>query len=198
MDCVQFHGEKTASFSVNRERRLSLLGCGKGGCVINFVMEIENLSFVDAVKRLAERVNMQVPEEQFGGQRREKRERILNLNKSAARFFYKTLTQSVKGEAALEYIHRRGITKRTMTNFGLGAAPDAWDDLIKAMGEEGYSKQELLDAGLAVSGKEGRIYDRFRNRVMFPIIDVRGNVIGFGGRVLDNSTPKYLNSPDTD
>lgn len=195
-----FHGEKTASFSVNQEKQIyHCFGCGKGGGVVNFIMEIENLDFVDAVKFLAKRVNMQVPDDDNRSvEQRNRRERVLALNKSAARFFHKTLMQSEEGAKALDYVQRRGLSRKTITRFGLGAAPDAWDALIRAMMEEGYSKSELLDAGLVVSAKEGaRFYDRFRNRLMFPIIDIRGNVIGFGGRVLDDSTPKYLNSPDT-
>ncbi|MBQ8801404.1 MAG: DNA primase, partial [Clostridium sp.] len=160
-------------------------------------MELENLPYRDAVAVLAKRAGMEVPE--FGGSSpgmRERREKLLEMNKQAARLFHKWLN-SPEGARGLGYLQRRGLSKQTLTRFGLGFAPDSWDALIRAMTQLGYDKRDLLDAGLAVSNKDGRIYDRFRNRVMFPIIDVRGNVIGFGGRVMDDSTPKYLNSPDT-
>lgn len=193
-----FHGEKTASFSVSPEKQIyHCFGCGKGGGVINFVMEIENLPFPDAVRLLAKRVNLEVPEERGNADFRRKRERMLALNKEAARFFHAKLL-SPAGAAGAEYLYgKRKLSKGIVTRFGLGAAPDRWDDLIAAMAAKGYDKGELLDAGLVVKGQNGRIYDRFRNRVMFPIIDLRGDVIGFGGRVLDDGTPKYLNSPDT-
>lgn len=195
-----FHGEKTASFSVNQEKQIyHCFGCNKGGGVINFVMEIENLNFVEALRFLADRANMKLPEDgEYDAGHREKRDRILSLNKEAAMFFHKTLTESDSGALAREYIQVRGISRGTMLRFGLGAAPDSWDALITEMAAKGYEKLDLLDAGLAVKNNDsGRVYDRFRNRLIFPIIDVRGSVIGFGGRVLDDSSPKYLNSPDT-
>ena len=196
--CCPFHSEKTPSFHVVPDRQIyKCFGCGKGGGAINFVMEMENLPYRDAVAVLAKRAGMEVPE--FGGSSpgmRERREKLLEMNKQAARLFHKWLN-SPEGACGLGYLQRRGLSKQTLTRFGLGFAPDSWDALIRAMTQLGYDKRDLLDAGLAVSNKDGRIYDRFRNRVMFPIIDVRGNVIGFGGRVMDDSTPKYLNSPDT-
>lgn len=196
--CCPFHSEKTPSFHVVPDRQIyKCFGCGKGGGAINFVMEMENLPYRDAVAVLAKRAGMEVPE--FGGSSpgmRERREKLLEMNKQAARLFHKWLN-SPEGARSLGYLQRRGLSKQTLTRFGLGFAPDSWDALIRAMTQLGYDKRDLLDAGLAVSNKDGRIYDRFRNRVMFPIIDVRGNVIGFGGRVMDDSTPKYLNSPDT-
>ena len=171
-------------------------GCGKGGGAVNFVMELENLPFKDAVAVLAQRAGMPVPEFGSSPGARERREKILTINKQAARAFHRWLHGS-EGAEGLAYLQRRGLSRRTLTNFGLGFAPNRWDGLITELSAQGYDKRDLLDAGLAVSNKDGRIYDRFRNRVMFPIIDVRGNVIGFGGRVMDDSTPKYLNSPDT-
>ena len=196
--CCPFHSEKTPSFHVVPDRQIyKCFGCGKGGGAINFVMELENLPYRDAVVVLAKRVGMEVPD--FGGSHpgmRERREKLLEMNKQAARLFHRWL-HSPEGAHGLAYLQKRGLSRATLTNFGLGFAPDSWDSLINAMLKLGYDKRDLLDAGLAVSNKDGRIYDRFRNRVMFPIIDVRGNVIGFGGRVMDDSTPKYLNSPDT-
>ena len=172
-------------------------GCGKGGGVINFIMEIENLSYPDAVRFLAKRAGLQVPEERGDGSFRKKRERLLALNKEAARYFHSVL-HSPAGQAGVAYLFgKRKLSRATVTRFGLGMAPEGWDKLITAMAAKGYDKSDLLEAGLVVRSKEGRVYDRFRNRVMFPIIDLRGDVIGFGGRVLDDSTPKYLNSPDT-
>ena len=196
--CCPFHSEKTPSFHVVPDRQMyKCFGCGKGGGAINYVMELENLPFRDAVAVLAQRVGMQVPE--FGGSSagmRERRDKILEMNRQAARTFHRWLN-GPEGSEGLDYLRRRGLSRATLTNFGLGFAPNRWDGLITELSAQGYDKRDLLDAGLAVSNKDGRIYDRFRNRVMFPIIDVRGNVIGFGGRVMDDATPKYLNSPDT-
>lgn len=196
--CCPFHSEKTPSFHVVPDRQIyKCFGCGKGGGAINYVMELENLPYRDAVAVLAKRVGMEVPEYRGSSHgMRERREKLLEMNKQAARLFHKWLHSS-EGAHGLGYLQKRGLSPKTLTNFGLGFAPDSWDALIRAMTQLGYDKRDLLDAGLAVSNKDGRIYDRFRNRVMFPIIDVRGNVIGFGGRVMDDSTPKYLNSPDT-
>lgn len=193
-----FHSEKTASFSVSPDRQMYYcFGCHKGGGAINFVMELEGLGFVDAVEELAKRAGMQMPEQAAGdGGTRKKRERLLALNKEAARWFHGNLSTPAAAEG-LAYFRKRQLSPRTITRFGLGFAPAGWDNLIRAMAEKGYEKKDLLEAGLAVENSNGRIYDRFRNRVMFPIIDVRGNVIGFGGRVLDDSKPKYLNSPDS-
>lgn len=197
--CCPFHSERTPSFHVVPERQIyKCFGCGKGGGVINFIMEIENLSYPDAVRFLAKRVGLEVPEDRDGsGAFRKRRERLLELNREAARFFHACL-HSPEGRAGVDYLFgRRKLSKAIATRFGLGMAPEGWDNLITAMAAKGYEKSDLLDAGLVVRSKEGRVYDRFRNRVMFPIIDLRGDVIGFGGRVLDDSTPKYLNSPDT-
>ena len=192
-----FHGEKTPSFHVLPDRQLyHCFGCGKGGGVVSFVMEMENLPFLDALRLLAKRAGMEFPEGDLDESSRRKRNRLLNLNKEAARFFHSQLHSPV-GQPGLDYLQRRGLSKGIMTRFGLGFAPDSWDSLIRAMAQKGYEKRDLLDAGLAVSNQKGSIYDRFRNRVMFPIIDLRGDVIGFGGRVLGEGTPKYLNSPDT-
>ena len=194
-----FHGEKTPSFSVSPDKGIYYcFGCHKGGSVINFEMEIEGLSYPDAVRALAKRAGMTVPEDEQYQSRYRRQERLWALNKEAARFFHGALFQP-EGAAGLEYAGKRGMPKSTLTKFGIGFAPDSWDALCKAMEAKGYTREEMQASGLvSVSQKNGRIYDRFRNRLMFPIIDVRGNVIGFGGRVMDNSTPKYLNSPETE
>ena len=192
-----FHGEKTASFHVVPDRQLyHCFGCGKGGGVISFVMEMENLPYLDALRLLAKRANLEFPEGDVDETARRRRGRLLALNKEAARYFHSQLWSPI-GEEGLNYLRRRGLSKGTLTRFGLGYAPESWDSLISAMTQKGFSKSDLLEAGLAVSNKKGGIYDRFRDRVMFPIIDLRGDVIGFGGRVLGDGTPKYLNSPDT-
>ena len=194
-----FHHEKTPSFSVNESRQsFHCFGCGKGGGAIRFVMEMDSLSFPDAVRKLAGQAGLQVPEDSMGdGQWREKRKRILELNIEAARF-YRSMLSDPRGAAVAAYIReKRRISPKFTKRFGLGAAPDAWDSLLLAMREKGYDKSDLIDAGLAVAGKGGGIYDKYRNRLMLPVIDVRGDVIGFTSRVMDDSTPKYLNTPET-
>ena len=191
-----FHGEKTASFSVNPDKGIYYcFGCHKGGGAVNFMMEIEGLSYPDAVRALAKRAGMEVPEDEKYQSRYRQQERLWALNKEAARFFHAQLFTPA-GAEGLAYAQKRGMPKSVLTKFGIGFAPDSWNALMDAMRQKGYTDQELRDANL-VSDKNGHIYDRFRNRLMFPIIDVRGYVIGFGGRVMDDSTPKYLNSTDT-
>ena len=193
-----FHGEKTASFSVAPEKGIFYcFGCHKGGGVVNFIMEIENLSYPDAVRFLAKRAGMEVPDDDVENSQYKKKERLWALCKSAARFFNEQLKTPDASEARA-YALKRGLSPSTITRFGLGFAPNAWTALMDAMVAKGYTKQELMEAGLVLQNRDkGTFYDRFRNRLMFPIIDVRGNVIGFGGRVMDDSTPKYLNSPET-
>ena len=190
-----FHSEKTPSFSVNGEKQIyHCFGCGKGGGVINFIMEIENLSFPDAVQFLARRAGLEVPEDSRD-ETRGRRARMLDLNRDAARFFHEQLI-SPTGKPAQDYVRNRGITSMVKP-FGLGFAPDSWNALTDAMRAKGYTQPELVAAGLARTGKNGGIYDYYRNRLMFPVIDVRGSVIGFSGRILGDGEPKYLNSPDT-
>ena len=196
--CCPFHNEKTPSFHVLPDKQLCYcFGCKKGGGVINFIMEEENLSFPDAVRFLARRANMPVPEEEHSDESR-LRSRILSLNRDAARFSYELLHDK-RGEACAEYLNQRRITRRTAGNFGLGASADEWDGLLTAMTRKGYSKAELLAAGLVVQGMGGSVYDKFRKRLIFPIIDVRGDVLGFGGRIISKDDPgaKYMNTPET-
>ena len=191
-----FHGEKTASFSVAPDKGIYYcFGCHKGGGAINFMMELEGLSYPDAVRALAKRAGMEVPEDEQYQSRYRQQERLWALMKEAARYFHAQL-HSPAGAEGLAYAQKRGMPKAVLTTFGIGFAPNTWSGLTDAMKKKGYTDQELIDAGL-VSQKGNRIFDRFRNRLMFPIIDVRGNIIGFGGRVMDDSTPKYLNSPET-
>jgi len=195
-----FHGEKTASFSVAPDKGIYYcFGCHKGGGVINFQMEVEGLSYPDAVRALAKRCGLTVPEDEQYQSRYRQQERLWALHKEAARFFHSQLYAPV-GKAALDYALGRGMPKSTLTTFGIGYAPDSWDSMVKAMRAKGYTDQELIDSGLVTkSQKNGNLFDRFRDRLMFPIIDVRGNVIGFGGRIMknDKEAAKYLNSPET-
>ncbi|MCD7859894.1 MAG: DNA primase [Firmicutes bacterium] len=194
-----FHGEKTASFSVNPEKGIYYcFGCHKGGGVINFEMEIEGLSYPDAVRALAKRAGLDVPDDAQYQSRYRQQERLWALCKEAARFYHAQLYEP-SGAAGLAYAQKRGMSKGVLTAFGIGFAPDSYDGLRNAMRAKGYTDAEMVAAGLLSESqrKTGAVYDRFRNRLMFPIIDVRGNVIGFGGRVMDSSTPKYLNSPET-
>lgn len=192
-----FHNEKTGSFSVAPDKQIYYcFGCHHGGGVIQFVMEIENLGFPDAVRFLAKRANMDVPEDNADREESRRRQRVLALNKDAARWFYQNLSRP-EGAAVAAYLERRKIARRTAMNFGLGASLDGWDTLLTAMQEKGYTKAELLAAGLVVQNQKGRLYDKFRNRLMFPVIDVKGDVVAFGGRVLDKSEPKYMNTTET-
>ena len=192
-----FHNEKTASFSVSPDKRIfHCFGCGKGGNVINFIMEIENLTYFDSVRYLAKRAGMQMPDEKADEQSR-KRERILKLNSETAKFFHEQLL-SPGGLPARAYIDKRGISAGSIKNFGLGYAPDSWNRLISAMTAKAWSEEDLSDAGLIKRGKKGTTsYDMFRNRLIFPIIDIRGAVVGFSGRLLADGEPKYLSSPET-
>lgn len=185
-----FHSEKTPSFSVAPDKGIYYcFGCHKGGGAVNFIMEIESLSYPDAVRFLAKRAGLEVPEDEGYQSQYQKQERLWALCKDAARFFHQKLLEPC-GEQARAYIIKRGLSKATVTRFGLGFSPNEWSALLDAMTEKGYAREEILEAGLAVSGKNGGMYDRFRNRLMFPIIDIRGNIIGFGGRVMDDSTDR--------
>ena len=191
-----FHSEKTPSFVVYPENQsFYCFGCGKGGDVIRFVMEAEHLDYPEAIRFLAARAGMAVPEEEEDGTAARKM-RIYEINREAARFFHKCL-KSQAGQAGYRYLRGRGLSDQTITAFGLGFAPDSWDSLRDFLQKKGFKREEMLDAAVLARGRGGHCYDKFRNRVMFPIIDLRGNVIGFGGRVMDDSRPKYLNTDDT-
>lgn len=192
-----FHNEKTPSFSVAPDKQMFYcFGCGKGGGPVRFIMDAEGLEFTDAVRFLAKEYHMEVPETGSSPQTRHLRERTLQALTEAARFFYAQL-YSPQGAQALEYFQKRRLSKKTMNNFGLGYAPDSFHALLDAMTQKGFTKEELEAAGLITRSPNGTYFDKFRNRVMFPIIDIRGDVIAFGGRVMDDSKPKYLNSPET-
>ena len=193
-----FHNEKTPSFSVAPDKQIyHCFGCKKGGGVINFIMEIEGLSFPEAVEFLAKRANIPLPAEDESRSNADRlRRRVLELNRAAARWYYDQL-QLPQGAAVQAYLDKRQIRRGIAVRFGMGASLDQWDALLRAMTDKGFTKQELLASGLVVNGKNGGLYDKFRNRLMLPVIDVRGDVVGFGSRVIDKSEPKYMNTTET-
>ncbi|GIM28058.1 DNA primase [Clostridium polyendosporum] len=196
MGLCPFHHEKSSSFTVTQDKQIyKCFGCGEAGNVITFVMKTKNISFYEAVKYLAERAN--IPLDLGSGKKSkitERKEQLYKINTDAARFFFNNL---YKSKAASEYFLRRGITESTIRKFGLGYSIDSWNALLNHLKTKGYTQDIILDAGLILKNEKGNIYDRFRNRVMFPVFDYKGKVMGFGGRVLDDSKPKYLNSPET-
>lgn len=194
-----FHTEKTPSFSVSPDKQIfHCFGCGEGGNVISFIMKIENLAFVDALKLLADRVGMILPEknETIDKERYKKKQIQYLIHTEAAKYFYQNLKKS---EIVLRYLKKRNITSKTIIKFGLGFASDNWEDLYHHLLSKKYTKEEINQSGLIVEKKnqQGEFYDRFRNRLIFPVFDLTNRVIAFGGRVLDNKLPKYLNSPET-
>lgn len=193
-----FHGEKTPSFNIYTENgSFYCFGCGAGGDVITFIMKIENLNYVEAVKFLAQRAGMEMPENTYDDSLSKLRMRIYEANREAARFFHATLL-SQRGQSGLNYLRGRALSDRTIRHFGLGFADDDWNSLCNHLKNKGFSEYEIYSANLAFKRKNGNgIYDRFVNRVMFPIIDLRGNVIAFGGRIMTDEKPKYLNTSDT-
>lgn len=193
-----FHGEKTPSFNIYTESgSFYCFGCGAGGDVITFIMKIENLDYVEAVKFLAQRAGMEMPENTYDDSLSKLRMRIYEANREAARFFHATLL-SQRGQSGLNYLRGRALSDRTIRHFGLGFADDDWNSLCNHLKSKGFSEYEIYSANLAFKRKNGNgIYDRFVNRVMFPIIDLRGNVIAFGGRIMTDEKPKYLNTSDT-
>ncbi len=193
-----FHGEKTASFNLYPETNsFYCFGCGAGGDVITFIKRIENLDYIDAIKFLADRSGMKMPENRKENDQTSRlRMRILEANREAARLYHAALYRP-EGKVALDYYHSRGYTDATIKHFGLGFAPPGWDYLRDALRAKGFKDEELIAAFLTARGRNGGTYDVFRNRVMIPIIDIRGNVVGFGGRVLDDSKPKYINTEGT-
>ena len=197
--CCPFHNEKTPSFSVDSEAQMYYcFGCHKGGTVINFVMEMERMEFMDAVRLLADRAHMEIPEQSQTGSGRtspDERERIYEANTIAARFFHSTLWTG-EGAEALNYLYKRGLNDSDIRRFGLGAAPKGWDALQRHMAEQGFDDALLEKAGLVVR-KDGRAYDMFRGRAIFPIINAQGRVVGFGGRAMGDAQPKYLNTSET-
>ena len=192
-----FHSEKTPSFVIYPENwSFYCFGCGVGGSGITFVQRIENLSFTEAVKFLCERVGMQMPDDGADDEAMRLRRRCYEANREAARFFYNAL-RTPAGAGARQYLEKRGLSPETVQKFGLGYAPDSWDALTRHMFSKGFTGGELEAFFLARRSAKGHYYDLFRNRLMIPIVDLRNNVVAFGGRVLDDSKPKYVNTSDT-
>ena len=199
-----FHNEKTPSFSVSPGKQIfHCFGCGKGGNVFRFIMDIEGVSFLEAVERLAKRANVTLPEKEMTAAQRaklEQRKRYLKINNFAARYYQKILLETEAGRPYREYLQKRQIDEEIIQKFQLGATPSGWDNLYQNLKKRGVTTQEMLDLGLiSVSRREGQYIDRFRNRLMFPIGNEKGEIIAFGGRIIDkdSSPQKYLNSPDT-
>ncbi len=195
-----FHKEKTPSFHVTPDRQLYYcFGCSAGGNIVEFVKNIEHLDFVEAIRFLAERAGIRIDNAAFSAEdkkRYEQKQRYLQINKEAARFFREKLF-AADAKNAHEYVKKRGLSADTVKAYGIGYAPDDWDLLTRHLLQNGYAKDELVQAGVATFTKTGKVIDRFRDRLMFPIMDVRGNIIGFGGRILGEGNVKYLNSPET-
>ena len=191
-----FHSEKTPSCTIYPEQQnFYCYGCGAGGDVITFIRRFENLSFLEAVEALAKRGGLTIPENKEEQKRSQTRARTFEINREAANFYYRNLSGSNK--TGLAYLVQRRLSPATIKKYGLGFAPDTWDSLAKHLRKKGFSEEELITAGICHRSKKGGIYDVFRNRVIFPSVDVRGSVIGFGGRVMDDSKPKYLNTSQT-
>lgn len=189
-----FHHEKTPSFSVSQDKQIyKCFGCGEAGNVVTYVMKTKNVAFPEAIKILAERVNIDI-EENKKENRNNPKDKIYRINVEAARYFFNNL---IINKNAINYFLNRGVTKSIIKRFGLGYSKDSWDGLLRHLKTKGYTELDMISAGLIIKGKSGSYYDRFRNRVMFPVFDYRGKIIGFGGRVLNNAKPKYLNSPET-
>ena len=193
-----FHSEKTPSCHISVGKQFfHCFGCGAGGDVITFVMKAENLEYIEAVRFLAQRAGMSMPDEAKNNDLSRLKARILEINRMAARFFNQTLMKDSRGEKGRLYFKSRQLSPKTITKYGLGYAPDEWRYLTDYLKSQGCREDEIVAANLARQSQKGGIYDSFRDRVMFPIIDLRGNVIAFGGRIIDGEGPKYLNSSDT-
>ena len=193
-----FHSEKSPSCHIyTADQHYHCFGCGAGGDVITFVMQYENLPYMDAVRALAQRAGLTVPDSGVSEDSSRLRQRILEINRAAARFFNTTLTRDQKGEKGRMYFSSRRLLPQTITKYGLGYAPDEWQYLTDHLKEQGFTEQELEISNLARRNRSGGLYDTFRDRVMFPIINLRGEVIAFGGRIIDGEGPKYLNSSDS-
>jgi len=199
--CCPFHEEKTPSFTVSADKQFyHCFGCGAHGSVIGFLMDYDHMSFVEAVEELAARAGLAIPREAAGvvaGEVRDNGSDLLGLMREATRFYRQQLREHPQSNRAVEYLKRRGITGEIAHEFGLGFAPDGWDNLLRALAKEAETREALARAGLAVKRDGGGYYDRFRDRIMFPIEDHRGRIVAFGGRVIDKGEPKYLNSPET-
>ena len=192
-----FHNEKSPSFSVSPDKQIfHCFGCGAGGNVFTFLTKIEGINFIEAVQMLAERSNIQLPTLQNSGDtaKEELKAKVYKVNEFAAKYYHENLYKP-ESKIAQEYIKKRKLTNETLKSFQLGFS-GKFDELYKELVKQGFGEREILESGLVNRNDNGRYIDRYRNRLMFPICDVRGRVIGFGGRVLDDSKPKYINSPE--
>ncbi len=198
MACCPFHSEKTPSFSVSQTKQFyHCFGCGAHGTAIGFLMEYEHLGFVDAVQELAGRVGLTVPREALAAADDSGNQELYDILEQTAAYYRRQLREHSGAARAVEYLKKRGLSGEIVAAYAIGYAPPGWDNVLKALGGDAQRELLLLRAGLLIDKPEGGRYDRFRDRIMFPIHDRRGRIIGFGGRVLDDSTPKYLNSPET-
>ena len=199
MGCCPFHREKTPSFHVSADKQLyHCFGCGAGGSVIQFIMNAEGLDFPDALRFLAEKSGIRLPESDIekGDERYKRKQKMYEMNKDAARYFRECLL-SQDGQAAQEYLKKRQLDGKTIAAFGLGFAPKGWDGVLKHLRGKGYDRSLIVESGLCTMNEKGHVYDRFRERVMFPIFDARGNITGFTGRILSGDGAKYMNSPES-
>jgi len=193
-----FHSEKHPSFFVYPEQQSwHCFGCNTGGDVFSFVIKKENIDFGEALRLLAERAGVTIPSKFEREEGKGEKERLYQVNEAAAQYFHNLLLTSPAGEKARSYVANRGFSAKTIADFQLGFSLNSWESLKQYLLERGYTEGELSTAGLAVEAEDGKTHDRFRNKLMFPILDIRGRVIGFGARVLDDSLPKYINSPQT-
>ena len=205
--CCPFHSEKTPSFTVSQDKQFyHCFGCGAHGNAISFIMEYDRLEFVDAIEELASFHNLEVPREESNKTPAQQRQEIqaaqqrkddFELMSQISRFYQQQLKVAEDKHVAIDYLKGRGLTGEIVKQFGIGYIPDSWDGMMKVFGQSNAASQQLVDLGMAIQGDKQRPYDRFRGRIMFPIRDKRGRHIGFGGRVLGDGTPKYLNSPET-
>ncbi|MBR3621980.1 MAG: DNA primase, partial [Selenomonadaceae bacterium] len=200
--CCPFHNEKTPSFHVEPEKGLFYcFGCHVGGDVFKFLSLIENITYFEAIKLEAERLNIKLPERKKTAREIEREkiaEELLNANELAKKFFHSALINTGFGKVGMSYLKSRGITNEVVESFSLGFAPDAWDKLTVAFKKRGIKEETLLKAGLATKSRDkSRVFDRFRNRVMIPIADIRGRIVAFGGRAMGSDNPKYLNTSET-
>ena len=199
MGCCPFHREKTPSFHVSADKQLyHCFGCGAGGSVIQFIMNAEGLDFPDALRYLAEKSGIRLPENEQdkGDERYKRKQRMYEMNKDAARYFRECLL-SFEGQVAQEYLKKRQLDGKVIAAFGLGFAPKGWDGVLKHLRSKGYDRSLIVESGLCTMNEKGHVYDRFRERVMFPIFDIRGNITGFTGRILSGDAAKYMNSPES-
>ena len=209
MGCCPFHQEKTPSFSVNPSKGFyKCFGCGKGGTAFNFVMEMEGLNFPEAIKRIAEFSGVTLPEpvddanyqktKQRKAEQKEIADQVIELNRIALEFWENHLQDNnADSKAAREYLEKREISKKTQKTFRIGFAPESWDSVLTLLKEKGADEKLIEQSGLVSKNEKNNIYDRFRGRIIFPVLDVKGNPIAFGARILATGEPKYLNSPET-